>query len=197
MAGGTLEPGVEVGVRRDGGDAETGTGTDVGGSLAWLDPRRGIAAEVEARALLTHADEDFRERGIAGSLAWDPKPSSDLGLSMSLRRSVGASASGGVDELLGRGTPPVSAGAAAEDGRSRLDATLGYGLPMFGGAFVGTPRLGVGLSDDSRDASLGWRLGAARDGGREVALDLEGKRREFEGGSTPENRIGLWLTMRW
>ena len=195
VAGGTLEPSVEVGVRRDGGDAETGTGADVGGSLAWFDRQRGIAAEVEARGLLTHADEDFRERGLAGSLAWDPKPSSDLGLSMSLRQSVGASASGGVEALLGRGAPPVFAD--AEDGRSRLEATLGYGLPMFGGAFLGTPRVGVGMSDDSRDVSLGCRLGAVREGGREVVLDLEGMRREFEGVSRPEDRIGLWLTMRW
>ena len=46
--------GIEVGMRHDGGDAETGFGLDLGGGLAWSDPASGIAAEVSARGLLTH-----------------------------------------------------------------------------------------------------------------------------------------------
>ena len=47
--GGALVPRLEVGVRHDGGDAETGFGLDLGGGLAWSDPASGIAAEVSAR----------------------------------------------------------------------------------------------------------------------------------------------------
>ena len=39
---GTLEPRLELGVRHDGGDAETGFGLDLGGGLAWSDPGTGI-----------------------------------------------------------------------------------------------------------------------------------------------------------
>ena len=40
--GASLMPSVEFGVRRDGGDAETGFGADIGGGLSWTDPRRGL-----------------------------------------------------------------------------------------------------------------------------------------------------------
>ena len=197
VAGGTLAPSVEVGVRHDDGDAETGFGTYIGGALAWLDPERGLSAEVEARGLLTHEDEGIRERGFAGSLTWDPKPSSDLGPSMSLRQSVGADDSGGVEALFGRGSLASLAEDATDGGRSRLEGTFGYGLPMYGGAFVGTPRLGFATSEDHRDVRLGWRLSTVREDGLKLALDLEGMRRESSGVSTPEHRFRLWLTMRW
>ena len=59
-----------------------------------------MKAKDDARGLLTHAASGFRERGIAGSLAWDPTPSSGLGPSLTLRRSVGVSATGGVEAVL-------------------------------------------------------------------------------------------------
>ena len=73
--GGQLVPSVEIGVRHDGGDAETGFGADIGAGLSWSDPASGISAEVRGRGLLTHDDGGFRERGFAGSLAWDPRRS--------------------------------------------------------------------------------------------------------------------------
>ena len=57
--------------RRDGGDAETGFGVDIGGGLAWSDTRRGITAEFRGPGLLTHEADGFRERGVSGSLFWD------------------------------------------------------------------------------------------------------------------------------
>ena len=42
--GGTLAPRLEVGVRHDGGDAETGFGLDLGGGLSWSHPASGTAA---------------------------------------------------------------------------------------------------------------------------------------------------------
>lgn len=69
--GATLTPSVEIGVRHDGGDAETGFGVDIGGGLAWSDTRRGITAEFRGPGLLTHEADGFRERGVSGSLFWD------------------------------------------------------------------------------------------------------------------------------
>ena len=100
MGSGTLEPTVELGVRHDGGDAETGLGADIGAGLAWTVPSRGIEAQMRARGLRTHADGGFRERGFAGSLAWDPRPDSDRGPSLTIGHAVGASAIGGTDALL-------------------------------------------------------------------------------------------------
>ena len=137
-AGAALTPSVEVGLRRDGGDAERGFGVDVGAGLGWSDRRRGLEAELRGRGLLTHEDGSFGERGLSGSLSWDPRPGSALGPTFTLSRSVGGSVTGGMDALLGRET---MAGLAAGDNGGelsrRLEATVGYGIPVFGGRFIG------------------------------------------------------------
>ena len=157
---GTLTPRLEVGVRHDGGDAETGFGLDLGGGLAWSDPGTGIEAEVSGRGLLTHEAGGFRERVVAGSLGWDPAPGSDRGPSLTLTQTMGVSASGGADALLGRRT---LAGLAANDdgdelGRRRLEVRFGYGFAAFGDRFTARPEAGFAMSDTGRDYGLAWRL---------------------------------------
>ena len=41
----TLRPTLELGVRHDGGDAETGTGLEIGGGIAWTDAASGLSVE--------------------------------------------------------------------------------------------------------------------------------------------------------
>ena len=200
-AGAALTPSLDIGVRHDGGDAETGLGVDIGAGAAWADPASGVKMKVDARGLLTHEASGFRERGIAGSLAWDPSPTSALGPSLTLRHSVGVSATGGVDALL---NPDTARRLAANDdgdelGRRRFEAVLGYGVPVLGHRFIGTPELGMGLSDAGREVRLGWRLGLARGGERvSFTLGLEAARREnTDDDRGPEDRIGLRLSMGW
>ena len=50
----SLTPSVEVGLRRDGGDAETGAGMDVGGGLAFTDAVTGLSLDVRVRTLVVH-----------------------------------------------------------------------------------------------------------------------------------------------
>ena len=199
---GALEPSFEIGLRQDGGDAETGFGADVGAGLAWTDPERGIAAELRARGLLTHEDSSFRERGFAGSFAWDPDPASDLGPSLTLRQTVGAQASGGVDALLRPDSAERLIAVNDDEGEDglrnrRLEATLGYGLSTFGGRYVTTPALGFGLTEVEREYSHSWRLAEARGEGLVFGLDVEAVRRErVTGDAGPEHRFvfGLgWL----
>ena len=160
--GGTLEPTFELGLRHDGGDAETGWGIDIGGGLRWADPALGLSAEVSGRGLIAHEAAGLRDRGVSGSLAWDPEPGSERGPSFTITQTVGAQAAGGADTLLGHQT--LADLAANDDGMNsrRLELKLGYGLPAFDGRFTMTPELGVGLSPESRDYRLGWRLGLAR-----------------------------------
>ena len=199
---GTLVPRLELGVRHDGGDAETGFGLDLGGGLAWSDPGTGIGAEVSARGLLTHESAGFRERGIAGSFGWDPTPGSDRGPSLTLSQTMGLSAQGGSDALLGRTT---LAGLAANDNgdeleRRRLELKLGYGFGAFGDRFTSTPKVGFGMSEGRRDYSLAWRL--ARDrrrgdiGSLEFSLDVR-RRESANDDAEPEHTVGLRLTARW
>ena len=202
----TLTPSLEIGVRHDGGDAETGFGLDLGGGLALSDPKRGLQAELRGRGLLAHESKGFRDLGFSGALAWEGKPGSDRGAKLRLTQTVGGSSSGGADSLLARGTlEGLAANDNGEGGNDelksrRLELKFGYGLSAFGDRFTWTPEIGAGLSDTGRDYSLGWRLVRGGFGGDGGSLDLsfEATRRESANDDTPpEHAIGLRLTLRW
>ena len=97
--------------------------------------------------------------------------------SLSLTQSLGASATGG-----------ASSG-------GRLDA--GYGFPVFGGRFTGTPYLGLGTSAGGNDQRLGWRLTPERRDRLDIAVALEGLRRVAANGDAPEHGIVLRFAARW
>ena len=193
-----LTPSLELGVRHDGGDAETGFGADIEAGLVLSDPARGISAEVRARGLLTHEAEGMRERGLSGTLSFDPAPDTERGLSLSLTQTVGGQGEGGVDALLERRTF-ADLGAEADDDRSlrRLDARIGYGLGVLDDRYTATPELGLGLSDRDRGLRLGWRLTERVATGLAFEIGLEGTRREFTGGDAgPEHGLGLGFGWR-
>ena len=126
---------------------------------------------MRARGLLTHEDGRFRERGFAGSLAWDPAPEFDRGPSLAITQTVGAQATGGVEALLGPQTAQAleaandtGSGSAAELERRNLEVKLGYGFALFDGRYTGTPQLGLGLTQTGRETVLGWRLAACGGG---------------------------------
>ena len=56
MGGGVLTPGLELGLRHDGGDAETGPGVEFGGRASYPDPKTGLSVEANVRALIAHED---------------------------------------------------------------------------------------------------------------------------------------------
>ena len=194
--GSVLTPGMEIAVRRDGGDAETGFGAEIGAGLAWSDPRRGLGAELSGRALLTHEAKGFRRHGFGGRFSWDPV-ADGRGPRLSLTRTLGYPGRAGAGTPLGRG---ILAGSAATQpgnafGERRLEARFGYGLPAFGGRFTSTPEIAVGISETGREYSLGWRLvrgGDAPDGSA-LEIALEARRRESisRPGTPPEHAVGV------
>ncbi len=191
-------------MRLDGGDAETGLGADFGGGLAFADAANGLALDFEARGLVAHEAPGFREWGASLSGSWDPSPATERGLSLTLRQSWGAAPSGGMDALLSRETLAGLAPADDEDdgGRfrasRRLEGELGYGWPVFGGAFTGTPNLGFGLSEHARDWRIGWRLtpAGAGAGGFEASLDATRSEPANDDG-LPEHGVMLRGAVRW
>ena len=186
-----LTPSLEVGVRHDSGDAENGFGLDLGGGLAYALPARGFAAEFNGRWLLAHQDGDSREWGMSGSLRYDPRPSSERGLSLSVTPSVGILAKGGANTLFGQGLP---AGAAANDNSVpgvRLTTELGYGFSALGGTAVQIPWAGWSLTESGgQTVRLGWRLKF----GPAAALGIEASRFERPG-AVPDHRIGIALRL--
>ena len=194
-----LTPSLELGVRHDGGDAETGFGADIGAGLILAAPSRGLTAEFRARGLLTHEADGMRERGVSGMLSFDPAPDSDRGLSLSLSQTVGAPAAGGADALLARPTL-VGLGAEEDEGPlgRRLDARLGYGLGVFDDHWTATPELGLGLSDTGTELRLGTRFTERVAAGLALELGVEGTRRESaDGHEGPEHGLGVGLGLGW
>ena len=192
----SLKPSVEVGLRHDGGDAETGAGMDVGGGLVATHASSGLAVDVRVRTLLVHEAEGFRERGVSLSLSWNPTPSTPLGLTARLAPSWGGQATSGADALWGRDT---MAGLGTPGGLApgnRLDAELGYGLPV-GSRFVGTPRFGLRTSGMGRDYRLGYGLGVLNRGGLTFELGVDAQRRETPLANGTSNGVMGRATLGW
>ena len=194
----TLRPALELGVRHDGGDAETGTGVELGGGVAWIDPSTGLSIEAKARMLVAHADSDYEEWGASASARLDPGERG-RGLSFSLSPVIGASSSASERLWGARDARALAPDGAAFEAARGLQGEMGYGLALFGDRFTGTPNLGFGLSDGgARDYRLGWRLNSAVEGdpGFEVSLDAT-RREPANDNGEPEHGVMLRSLIRW
>ena len=172
----SLKPSVEVGLRHDGGDADTGAGMDVGGGLVVSESSTGLAVDLRVRMLVMHQAEGFRERGMAVTLSYNPRPSTPLGFTARVAPSWGGQAASGAEALWGRQTMAGLAPGGVASG-NRLDGEVGYGLPV-GSRFVGTPRVGFSTSEYGRDYRVGYGLGLLNRKSLSFELGIDAQRRE-------------------
>ncbi len=196
-SGAALTPSVELGVRHDAGDAETGTGLEVGAGLGWADPSRGLDMALKVHGLAVHAAEGYDEWGVTGQLRLVPGGNAGRGLSMSLTPSYGADPAG--SERLW--ALPASSGLAATNGgaepTSRFDAEAGYGMALLGDRFTGTPNVGFGLSETAREYRMGWRLTSAVRGDPGFEISLDATRREAVNDDGAEHGVMLRSLIKW
>ncbi len=191
----SLKPSVEVGLRHDGGDAETGAGMDVGGGLVVSDASTGLAVDVRVRTLLVHQDQDFSERGVSLSVSYNPTPSTPLGFVARVAPSWGGQAMGGASALWDRETMGGMADGGFAQG-NRLDGDVGYGLPV-GRRFVGTPRVGFSTSEYGQDYRVGYGLGLLDRQSLAFELGVEAQRRNSPMlGGTSNGMLGR-ATLGW
>ena len=190
--GGWLTPALELGLRHDGGDAETGTGVEVGGSVRYADPGSGLSIEASARTLVAHEESGFEEWGASASVRLDPS-ASGRGLSLRIVPSLGAPSSG-LDRLWSAGDAADLAGYGEFDAQQRLEAEVGYGLGGPSGLGVVTPYAGLGLA--SRDGRS-WRAGARWQLAPTVSLGFEGTRLEAANDEAPEHGLMLRGSVQW
>ncbi len=186
---------VEVGLRHDGGDAETGAGLDIGGGVLAADAETGLAVDVRMRMLVAHQAEGFRDRGVALSLSYAPAPSSPLGFSARVAPSWGGEATGGAEALWGREAMASLAHGGLAQG-SRLDGEVGYGV-LVGSRFVGTPRVGFNASAYGRDFRVGYGLGVLNRERLRFELGVDAHRRESPTWGGTDHGIRGRATLGW
>ena len=190
-AGGSFSPSLEVGVRRDDGDAETGSGVEVGGRLRYVSSW-GLSIEAAVRGLLAHEAGDYREWGASGALRFDPGQRG-LGLSASIVPVWGTAASG-VSRLWGQpDAAALAAGNALASAAGRLDAELGYGLAALKGRGLLTPYARVSLTEGADQA---WHLGARLALAESLNLSLEASRRARDGAAAA-HEVALLARLGW
>ena len=185
---GTLTPSAEVGVRYDGGDAETGTGIELGGALRYQGA--GITIEGAVRTLVAHEESGYEEWGASGSVRIQPG-ASGRGLSLTLSPTWGAPASG-VERLW---SLPDEQGLTNREfeAEARMEAEVGYGIGAPHSLGLVTPYAGLSVAEGG---SRTLRTGARWQLSQDTALGLEATRDEY-GERQATNAVLFRAEMRW
>ena len=188
-SGATFTPSLELGLRNDGGDGETGTGIEAGSALRYADAESGLTVEGRVRTLLNHSG-DYEETGVSGLVRIAPGGSGE-GLAFSVEPAWGRTASG-VHQLWESG---VTAGASpAGQPTARLSAEIGYGIGAAHGLGVVTPYTGLGLTGDG---ARSWRMGARWQLVPAASVSVEGSLYEAANDDGPEHGLMLRGARRW
>ena len=176
--GGSFTPSLEVGLRHDGGDAETGTGVEVGGRLRYVSAW-GLSIEASVRGLVAHEAEDYTEWGASGAVRFDPGRQG-RGLTASVMPAYGLAGSGMWrlwDQQTTAGLAPLP-GVVGPTAAGRVEAELGYGLAALNGRGLLTPYARVALTEGADQA---WHLGTRLTLAESLNFSLEASRRAIEG----------------
>ena len=188
MGGGaTLTPSAEVGLRHDAGDAETGTGLEMGAGLSYV--AGPLTVEGQVRMLVAHEESGYEEWGASGAMRITPS-ASGRGLTLSIAPQWGRTGSAAERLWSARDASGLGADRVFE-GDARLALDAGYGVGV--GRGVLTPYAGLTLGDArSRTVRTGtrWQVGA------DAVLGLEGTRRT-SGIGEADNHLMLRIALRF
>ena len=186
----TFTPSAEVGVRHDGGDAETGTGMVAGASARFASPW--VAMDIAVRSLVTHEDRGLEGWGASGSLRVRPG-TGGRGLSLGIAPAWGVPGLG-AEQIGSQLDPSRLPSDRAFEFERRLTAELGYGLAAPAGRGLLTPYTGATWADDR---TPNYRLGVRWDLDPRTTLRLEGTRGESGTGDGSQSALSLRAAMRW
>ena len=188
-AGAVLTPSAEIGLRHDGGDAETGAGVEIGAGLQYT--VGSLTIEVEGRTLVAHDDSGYGEWGMSGAIRVTPSPSG-RGLTLAIAPAWGRT--GSAADRLWSAHDARALGADSEfeaDSRIAIDAGFGFGLSDNRGVL--TPYAGMTLGDaGARTMHIGtrWQLSP------ETVVSVEATHQASDA-SEPANELKLRATLRF
>ncbi len=197
-----LTPSLELGVRLDGGDAETGLGAELAGGLSYVNRRLGLRVETRGHGLVAHQDGDFKERGVSLGVRLDPG-ADRKGWSLRLAPVWGAPGGGAEamwrDQAMRMGGSPGARREELSWRPDRAQAAVAYGFGAGRARSVlepfammsldgrGSPRLGGGMKLEIPSLFDSPGRGLMGDRGRGLRLELTGDYRP------PQRNMGRGL----
>ena len=168
-------PTVEIGLRNDAGDGETGNGLEIGGEVEYRATDLGLRVLVNGRWLAVHSGE-LEEWGVGGSVRFEP--GARQGFWMSITPEWGEMRSR-TRELWDAKIEDVER--LSQEREMRLSGEAGYGLSV--GKASLTPSVGVSLTNQGYRS---YRIGSGVVVGQ-FSLTLEGERRSTGSVSSEES----------
>ena len=188
-SGASFTPSAEVGLRHDGGDAETGTGIEIGAGVRYT--AGPLTVEGQVRSLVAHEDSDYEEWGMSGAIRVTPS-ASGRGLTLSIAPAWGQT--GSAAERLWSAHDARALGADSEfEADSRLAIDTGYGFRLPGNRGVLTPYAGMTLGDaGNRTVRTGTRWQFNPD----TVVSVEATRQASDG-SEADNQVRLRAALRF
>ena len=186
---GTLTPSAELGLRHDGGDAETGMGVEFGAGLRYM--VGSFTIEARARTLVAHEASGFEEWGASAAVRLTPG-ASGRGLSLSIAPTWARTGSASEWLWSARDAGELEGGGEFEaDGRIEIQMGYGFALPHDRGLLTPYGALTLG-SEGGRTMRGGARWTVDSD----LAVPLDATRTESAGAGA-ENEVRVQAALRF
>ena len=186
---GTLTPSAELGLRHDGGDAETGMGVELGAGLRYM--VGSFTIEARARTLVAHEASGYEEWGASAAVGLTPS-ASGRGLSLSIAPTWGRTGSASERLWSARDAGELEGGGGFEaDGR--IEAQLGYGVALPRNRGLLTPYGALTLGSEGGRTMRG---GARWTVDSDLAVTLDATRTE-SAGAEAENEVRVQAALRF
>ena len=188
---GRLTSSAELGLRHDGGDAETGMGVELGAGLRYM--VGSFTIEARARTLVAHEASGYEEWGASAAVGLTPG-ASGRGLSLSIAPTWGRTGSASERLWSARDAGELEGGGGGGfEADGRIEAQLGYGaaLPHNRGLLTPYGALTLG-SEGGRTMRGGARWTVDSD----LAVTLDATRTE-SAGAEAENEVRVQAALRF
>ena len=188
-SGATLTPRLEVGVRHDGAQGQTGTGVELAGAMRLAG--EGVVVEGSVRRIVVDDPVGHEAWEASGTIRVEPDRFG-RGLALTLSPIVVAGAMGR-ERLWSHRTVSALVGGSDVGPRARLDTHIGYGLrPSFAPGLL-IPYGGLSLAGGGART---WQAGLRWYVTRDIVVTLECERRE-RAGDDSEHVLTHRAALRW
>ena len=188
---GTLTPSAELGLRHDGGDAETGVGVEFGAGLRYM--VGSFTIEAQARTLVAHEASGYEEWGASAAVRLTPS-ASGRGLSLSIAPTWGRTGSASEWLWSARDAGEFEGGGGGGfEADGRIDVQMGYGVALPHNRGLLTPYGALTLGSEGGRTMRG---GARWTVDSDLAVTLDATRNE-SAGAEAENEVRVRAALRF